>query len=367
MTAGARRMKRGENVRRSAGTALAAALLFLTGCADFFAVSDSRGPEGGVYRVQAGGAFQCAKVQNINSLVRDERSGLFYGTVNRQGGGVAVLGELPVSGIGVVQTTPTGGRTSCHLTLSPDRSFLYTANYGSGDFTEFRLKDGYLHGRRRLIRHSGHGVSTRQKSAHPHFVGFDPEGRRRVVCDLGCDRIFVYDWTPGTGVKTPATEQLILPPGAGPRHLVFSPDGGTLYVANELDSTAASFVRDPASGKWTMKCVRSTLPPGAERKNNCPGAICRTPDGRCFFVTNRGHDSIAVFAAGEDGDFRLLAAVPSGGEFPSDLALLEDGRTLAVCQRKSGGVTFFDWNADKRTLEARSDRAAVPRAMGLCR
>ena len=101
MTAGARRMKRGENVHRSAGTALAAALLFLTGCAEILAVSDSKGPEGGVYRVQAGGAFQCAKVQNLNSLVRGGKNGLFYGTVNRRGGGVVVLDEIP--GIGAAK------------------------------------------------------------------------------------------------------------------------------------------------------------------------------------------------------------------------------------------------------------------------
>ena len=344
-----------------------AALLLLVGCADLLVVSDATGPEGGLYRVQAGGAFQCAKVQGLNSLVRGRKTGLFYGTVNRRGGGLVVLDEIPGGGIGVVHNVSTEGRTSCHLTLSPDEKFIYTANYGSGDISELRLKDGFPHGRPRLIRHSGHGVSSRQKSPHPHFVGFDPRGERLFVCDLGCDRIFVYDWAPETGLKVPAAEQLILPPGAGPRHLVFSPDGGKLFVANELDSTAASFVRDPASGKWVMKCVVPTLPDAARCKNNYPGAILIDRDGGCFLVTNRGDDSIAVFGTAANGNFSLLATIPSGGEYPSGLAWTDDGRTLAVCHRKSGGVTFFDRDTEKWRFKQRSGRIDVPRAAEFCR
>jgi len=338
----------------------------LTGCADFLAVADAPGPEGGVYRVQAGGAFQCAKVQNLSALVRDARTGLLYGTVNRRGGGVVVLDNVPGGGIGVVQTVATGGRTGCHLTLSPDGGFLYTANYASGDVSEFRLKDGFPHGRSRRIRHRGRGVTPRQKSPHPHFVGFDPSGKHLYVCDLGCDRIFVYPWTREAGVDPVAAEQLILPPGSGPRHLVFAPDGDTLYVANELDSTVASFVRAPEAGKWRPARVRSTLPAGADRSKNYPGAIRITRDGRFFFVTNRGHDSVAVFATAAGGEFRPLAVVPTGGEFPSDLLLLDDDRLLAVCHRRSGGVACFDWDAETGRLTPRSGRAAVPRAAGLC-
>ena len=156
---------------------------------------------------------------------------------------------------------------------------------------------------------------------------------------------------------------LTLPPGSGPRHLVFSPDGNTLYVADELDSTAASFVREGPGKTWRLGKVRSTLPDDADKKGNYPGAIKITVDGRFFFVANRGNDSVAVFATSGGGDFRLVHTVPSGGEYPSDLLLLNDDRLLVVGHQKSGGVTSFEHENGKLTP---SVTYSVPKCAALC-
>ena len=338
--------------------------LLLAGCTEFHAVSGSDAPAGGIYRLQADGAFQLVKLSKLNCLVRRPGDRRLYGTTGRNGGGVTVLDPLPFSG-GYIETQSVnaGGKTPCHLTISPDGGFLYTANYSSGSISEFRLHEGLIAKRPRIIRHTGSSIKPRQKSPHPHFVRFDAEGKQLYVCDLGTDKISIYDWTPGTGLKTPAAAELILPPGSGPRHLVFSPDGNTLYVANELDSTAASFVREAPGKAWRFGKVRSTLPPGVDKQDNYPGAIRITADGKYFFVANRGDNSIAVFAALPGGNIRLVRTVPSGGDYPSDLLLLNGDRILAVGHQRSGGVTSFELENGRLTP---SVRYAVPKCTALC-
>ena len=342
---------------------LSVCVLPLAGCTEFLAVSGADAPAGGIYKLQAEGAFQLVKASKLNCLVRAPGSKRLYGTTLRGPGGVVVLNEIPFGGYIEEKTVAAGGKTPCHLTLSPDGRFLYTANYSSGSVSEFRLKDGLPVGLPRIIRHTGRGVKPRQKSPHPHFVRFDTAGKRLYVCDLGADKIFVYDWAPGTGLETPAAAELALPPGAGPRHLVFSPDGDTLYVANELDSTAASFVREGPGRAWRFGKVRSTLPDGANPKGNFPGAIKITADGKFFFVANRGDNSVAVFAASGGGEFRLIRTVPSGGDFPSDLLLLNGDRLLVVGHQRSGGVTSFELKDGTPTP---SVTYSVPKCAALC-
>lgn len=337
--------------------------LLLAGCAEFLAVSGADAPAGGVYKLQAEGTFQLVELSKLNCLIRAPGSKRLYGTTLRGSGGVVVLDTMPFGGYIEVKSVAAGGKTPCHLTLSPDGKFLYTANYSSGSVSEFRLEDGLPSNFPRIIRHTGRGAKPRQKSPHPHFVGFAPDGKQLYVCDLGADKIFVYDWTPETGLKTPAAAELTLPPGAGPRHLVFAPDGNTLYVADELDSTVASFVRKEPNGAWRLAKVRSPLPQGANKNGNFPGAIKITADGKYFFVANRGDDSVAVFAASAGGEFRLVRTVRSGGEFPSDLLLSNDDRLLVVGHLNSGGVTSFEFADGVLTP---SVTYSVPKCTALC-
>ena len=338
--------------------------LLMTGCTEFLAVSGADAKDGGgIYRLQAEGTFQLVKVSKLNCLTRASSSKRLYGTTVRGSGGVVVFDPLPFGGWIETKSVAAGGKTPCHLTLSPDGRFLYTANYSSGSVSEFRLREGLPSGSPRVIRHCGHGVAPRQKSPHPHFVRFDAAGKQLYVCDLGTDRIYIYDWTPETGIKTPAAEELILPPGAGPRHLVFSPDGNTLYVANELDSTVASFVREAPDKAWRLGKIRSTLPEGAKKAGNYPGAIKIAASGKYFFVANRVDNSVAVFSTLGGGDFRLVRTVPSGGDFPSDLLLLDGDKLLVVGHLKGGGVTSFKFGNGVLTPSA---SYSVPKCTALC-
>ena len=352
-------------------TVLLAGLILLSGCAagDFLAVSVSRQEDGGLYRIRKDQAQFLLKLPTLNCLIRDPETDFYYGTLNRmpgskdKNGAVAVLKRSSADTFSVEQIVGANARTPCFLSLSPDRRFLYTANYSSGDNAEFTLKDGRIIGKPRLIPHSGHSVTKRQRGPHPHFAAFDPAGKQLYVCDLGTDQIWIYNWHPEKGVILPCAEKLQLPPGAGPRHLVFDPSGKILYCANELDSTAASFVRD--GNKWRPGAVRSTLKGPANSKKNFPGAIKITADGKYFFVTNRGHDSIAVFRTDGKGGFQLLDNIVSEGKFPSDIQLDRDGTELRAVYLKNHLVKRFSFDPEKGILTPLPGAAQVPQGIGL--
>ena len=346
----------------------------LAGCRgpETLAVSSGR-DNGGVYSLRTDPPEKLTALPTMNYLIRDPADpDRYYGTVSRHphkktpDGVVAVLGKRFCSLI-QLQLVSAGGRTPCHLTVSPDGKFLYTANYSSGDVSELPLHRGRISGPPRLIRHEGKSVTRRQLSPHPHFVTFNPADGRLYVCDLGTDQVWIYDWSPETGVRLPCRERLALPPGSGPRHLAFDPSGNILYTANELNSTAASFVRESPSDPWRPGEVHPTVSAPLNGLRNSPGAIKITPDGRFFFITNRGHDSIAFFEASGNGRFRLLETVPSQGKFPSDILFDETGTELLAVHLKSGTVTAFAFDPAGRTLTPKPGERKVPQGIGLCR
>ena len=336
---------------------------------DFYAVSDTSGETGGITLVKsrsntARNLF--THLKTVNYLIRDPASGLFYGTVSRipgtKQGGVATLKADESGRLAVVGFVQVNGSVPCHLALSPDGSFLYTANYSSASITELPLKNGIPQSGK-VIRHHGRGAVKRQEKAHPHFAGFDPAGKNLHVVDLGLDQIKVYPWHAGRGVETKAAEIIRLHAGAGPRHLVFSPDGNTIYVANELDSTVSSFVR--RNGKWeAAQTIRSLNEQPKVR--NYPGAIRITEDGRFLFVSNRGHNSIALIETGKGGAMKLLETVDCNGDFPRDIALSPDETEIIAANEKSGTVTFLAFDRENRKLVPKKEKLVFPRALGIC-
>ncbi len=335
---------------------------------EFYAVSDTSGETGGITLVKsrtdtARNLF--THLKTVNYLIRDPASGLFYGTVSRipgtKQGGVATLRADESGRLEAVAFVQVNGAVPCHLALSPDGSFLYTANYSSASLTELPLKSGIPQAGK-VIPHRGRGAGKRQEKAHPHFVGFDPAGKNLHAVDLGLDQVKIYPWHAGRGIDTKAVEIIRLHAGAGPRHLVFSPDGNTIYVANELDSTVSSFVR--RGGKWeAAQTIRSLN--GVPETRNYPGAIRITKDGRFLFVSNRGHNSIALIETGKNGAMKLLETADCNGDFPRDIALSPDETEIIAANEKSGTVTFLMFDRENRKLVPKKEKLAFPRALGI--
>ena len=257
---------------------------------------------------------------------------------------------------------PTGGRAACHLTLSPDERFLYVANYASGSLAAFPVRGTQIGPRVQLIAHEGAGpVAGRQDSAHTHCVAFDPEDERLLYAvDLGMDAVMIYRQDADSGLLT-ARERLDMPAGMGPRHLLFHEN--MMYVAHELGSAVSAFQRT-ASG-WRLTQTLSTLPDGWQGVSYA--AAIRLMGG-LLFVSNRGHDSLAVFRVRLGGSLSLEGVYPTMGLFPRDFSLLADGRVL-VAHQNSGDVrlmSFMQTAPGLRCLVQQGDPLPYPGAVCVC-
>ncbi|GAA0260983.1 lactonase family protein [Saccharothrix mutabilis subsp. mutabilis] len=259
--------------------------------------------------------------------------------VNEQSAGAVTALEVRDGVPRVLNTQSTGGADPCHLVLH--RGHVLSANYSSGSVSVHPVRrDGGLGARTDLVRHEGSGPDPdRQEGPHAHQVLPDPTGEFVFAVDLGADAVFGYRLSPEGRLTRVSTARLH--PGAGPRHLAFHPNGRFAYVANELDSTIV--VASYARGELTPGQQLSTLPAGAPTTpRNYPAEVLVSADGRFVYLSNRGHDSVAVFAVGRDGaELRLVEAVPVGGAFPRHLALDPAGRFLLAANQNSGSVTTF--------------------------
>jgi 6-phosphogluconolactonase len=202
--------------------------------------------------------------------------------------------------------------------------------------------DGRIGAPSAQVVHVGRGpVSPNQDAAFPHSCWFDASGQRVLCCDLGQDRVLVYDLDRSTGSLQPAEWPAAqVSSGAGPRHLAIHPNGGVVYVLNELDSTISAFTYDPASAKLSILQTISALPVGFEGRS-AAAQIMVHPSARVVYASNRGHDSIAVFSIASDGRLQLEQHVPSGGERPHNFTLDPSAKLMLVANQRSNRVSAF--------------------------
>ena len=217
------------------------------------------------------------------------------------------------------------------MCLSPDERFLYLANYVSGSVSVFPVEEGgRLGALLQLVQHEGHGPNAgRQQGPHAHQVVFLPQENALCCVDLGADALFTYAQDRDTG-RLSLNDRFSLPAGYGPRHLAKG-EGNLFYLAHELESAVSVLRRE--NGQWTLLETHSTLP--APQASNTVAAV-RVFEGRVM-VSNRGHDSIAVFAI-EGERLRPLGIFPTPGPVPRDFYPLKDGRVLIAHQE--GDVTL---------------------------
>ncbi len=318
---------------------------------------------GGLYRVERRGDgrwevtdFVSAPGLNYTIWSRDRQR--LYGTLSETGE-LAVFRLVDDGRTRLETRVPALGTVSCHLVLSPDERFLYVANYGDGTLAEYRMEGG-LPTTGRGIRHAGNGPTPRQEGPHAHFVGFTPDGAYLAAVDLGIDAVLFYEYDPVAGVKAPAAFRAELPPGTGPRHLVWR--GEFFFVAGELGSTVSSF-RWRGNMPPERIATISTLPDGVNVENY-PAAIRNSPDGRFLLVSNRGQNTLAVLTADGEGQLRLLRTVPTGGDWPRDFAFEPDGRHLWVANERSGTICRFRYDAETGTPQPTAEAVTIRK--GLC-
>ena len=244
----------------------------------------------------------------------------------------------------VLNTASTRGGGPTHLSVHP-QGYLLTANYSSGSVVVHRIDDdGSIGESPDLVQHQGNG-----RDPHAHQVLPDPTGQWVLAVDLGADSVYVYGLAAG---KLEQHQQLRLPDGAGPRHLAFHPDGDRVYVLGELrpEITVAAW----ADGTLTP----GQVVPTAEGEN-FPAEIAVSGDGRFVYASNRGDDTIAVFAVADD-HLNPLDATPTGGEWPRHFTLSPDERRLYVANQNSGTVTWLPRDPATGKLGAAQGSTGVP-------
>jgi len=255
------------------------------------------------------------------------------------------------------------GADPCHLSVDHTGRFVLVANYTGGNLAVFPVQeDGRLGEASEFIQHKGTGPNKeRQEGAHAHWIDMSPDNRFALNADLGLDRVFVYgfDATKGTLTATdPAWGKVT--PGAGPRHVAFSPNGRFVYVINELNSTLTTFSYDAKTGALHELQTVPSLPKDFTGENS-PAEIVVHPSGRFVYGSNRGHNSIAVFSADPTkGTLTLVEHVSTEGKAPRNFEIDPEGKRLLVANQESDNIVVFRIDAKTGRLTPTGQELKVP-------
>jgi 6-phosphogluconolactonase len=292
-----------------------------------------------------------ADTDNPSFLAADPKGRFLYAVNeleafrNEPTGAVSVFAIDRASGkLRLLQQISSLGGSPAHLSLDATARHLMVANYGGGSVAVFPIgRDGRLGRHSAFVQNVGSSVNPeRQAAPHAHFIHTTPDNRLAITADLGLDKLLVHRFDARSGALTPARPGFVaMDPGAGPRHVAFAPSGRFVYAVNELASTVTVFEHEP--GSETLRGVQtvSTLPPDFSGSNT--GAeIAVDARGRFLYVSNRGHDSIAVFSVDPgDGSLKPLEWVPSGGKAPRHFVIDPTGEWLFAANQGSDTISLL--------------------------
>ena len=244
------------------------------------------------------------------------------------------------------------GKAPCYVSVDRTGAVVLVANYGGGSIATLPVRrGGGLEIARNVVKHAGTGGDpVRQSAPHAHCVVTDPDNRFVLAVDLGIDAVLTYRFDVRAAAITVAPSGAAMKPGAGPRHLAFHPSGRYVYVVNELDSTLAAYSYDAERGALAELQVTAASPGGTVADNH-PADVRVAASGRFLYASNRGDDTIAVFAIdAATGHLTPVQQVPSGGKGPRNFSLDPTGRFLVAANQKSDNVVSFRVDPDTGRL-----------------
>jgi len=262
----------------------------------------------------------------------------------------------------LLNTLPTGGTSTCYLSIDKTGHYVLMANFGSSSVTVLRIKDdGSLGEQTAFMKHVGKGKDPSfQSKAHPHAIDVSPDNRYAVVSDLGVDKLFVYRFDSATGALSPDNPTFVdADPGSGPRHFVFDAAGKFSYSLQEMSGFVAVLAWDQAKGTLTKVQDARTLAPDFVGSSDS-AEIAIHPNGKFLYESNRrsrgpnlwGPDTIGVFAIDPaKGTLSEVEQVSSGGTMPRNFAIDPTGAYLFSANQVSGNVLLFriDGNTGRLT------------------
>ncbi|MGC2400252.1 MAG: lactonase family protein [Acidobacteriaceae bacterium] len=256
----------------------------------------------------------------------------------------AYTADLGTGGLTLLNEVASKGTGPCYIAFDKTGRYLLTANYHGGSIAIFpRLEDGRLGQASAFVQHKGgRPFTVRQQVPHAHAICTSPDNKLVVVADLGLDKVLLYrfDETTGSLADGEATYGIV-EEGAGPRHLAFHPNGRFVYVLNELASTVTQFAFDAATASLQTVRTVSGLPEGFGDHSDAAHLQLEAL-GRFLYISNRGHDSIAVFAIDTlDGTLKVIQHISTQGKTPRGFVLDPSGQWLLAGNQDTDSVAVF--------------------------
>ncbi len=254
------------------------------------------------------------------------------------------------------------GGAPCFVSVDRSGRAVLVANYVGGSVALLPIQsDGAVAPATSVAQHTGNGPNAdRQSSPHPHCIVVDPSNRFALAADLGADRVFVYHLDAAVNeLRHVDAGDAVMRAGAGPRHIAFHPTLPLVFVANELDSTVDTLRFDAERGALSPIDTRSTLPSNWTGETY-PADIHIAASGRTLYVSNRGHNSIAVFSISANGALSLDQTVSTEGDWPRSFSLDPTGRWLLVANERSNSIVVFSRDEERGRLTATRRRIALP-------
>jgi 6-phosphogluconolactonase (cycloisomerase 2 family) len=265
----------------------------------------------------------------------------------------------------LLNTVSSRGGGPAHVSVHPSGKYLLVANFSGGSVavlpirpngelgaaTDVKADIGTVGPKHPTSAPAGNfAIFGHDDGAHPHMIQADPTGRFVLVNDLALDKIFIWKFDVQKGTLSANDPPSVpLPPGDGPRHFVFQANGRRLYSLQEQGSTLVLFDFDPTGGRLTARQTVSTLPKGFTGTSFTSGVVVSS-DGRFVYVTNRLHDSVAIFSIGKEGVLSWVDEVWTRGDYPRALEIDPRGKFLYVCNQRSDALTTFRINRETGNL-----------------
>ena len=292
-----------------------------------------------------------AEVANPSFVAPHPNRRFLYAVSEERGGSASAFSIDPKTGrLTFLNRVSSQGSGPCYARVDKTGKALLVANYGSGDFAVLPIEaDGKLREASAHIQDQGKGTDPgRQERPHAHSLNPSPDNRFAVGADLGLDKLFVFKFDAANGTLTANNPPFLqIKPGSGPRHFAFHPNGKFAYVTNEMASTVDALSWNAAAGELRGLQTISTLP--ADFKGQTTTAEIQVhPSGKFLYDSNRGADSIAVFAIdGRKGTLKAVANTPTQGKEPRNFGIDPTGSFLIAANHKSDNIVVF--RIDKKT------------------
>jgi 6-phosphogluconolactonase len=284
-----------------------------------------------------------------------------------KGGAVSAFAVDADGTLTLINSQSSEGAGPCHVSLDAAGKHALVANYSSGSVACLPIqKDGSLGRATAFVQHEGSSVNPqRQEGPHAHSINLDAANHFAIAADLGLDKLLVYRFDAAKGTLKPNDPPSVsVAPGGGPRHFAFHPSGKFAYANNEMASSVTAFTYDAKKGALKELHTLPTLPADYDGSQNTTAETRVHPSGDFVYVSNRGHDSVAIFSVDKaTGKLTAVGHQSTGGKTPRNFNIDPSGEFLLAANQDSGNIVLFRIDRKMGKLAAAGAERKVPKAV----